>query len=171
MSSIIVYFSRAGENMANGEIKIFNKGNTEILAEKIQKAVSGDIFQILPEENYPFAYDACKARSKKEHENNDLPLISNLKEHLLDAYDTIYIGFPIWSRSFPRIISTFLQCYDLNGKIIKPFCTNEEGDFGYGELELRSLLKDSGCILKPGLSIRGYEVSKSDNVVKEWVNK
>ena len=169
MSSIVIYFSRAGENVVNFELKVLSKGHTEIVAEKIARFADAKLFQIIPEEPYPFNYAACKERANKEQQENDLPLIANLEEHLLDGYDIVYVGFPIWGRSYPRIIGAFLQCYDLNGKVIRPFCTNEEGDFGIAELELRALLKDSGATLRSGLSIKGAEASRSDDIVKAWV--
>ena len=46
MPSIVIYFSRAGENYVNGEIKKLKKGNTQIAAEIIQKAAGSDIFRV-----------------------------------------------------------------------------------------------------------------------------
>ena len=46
MKSLIVYFSRKGENYYNGGIKFLKKGNTEIVAETIQKITNSDIFEI-----------------------------------------------------------------------------------------------------------------------------
>ena len=44
--SLIIYYSRDGENYVNGSIKNLDKGNTEICAEFIQKAVGGDLFKV-----------------------------------------------------------------------------------------------------------------------------
>ena len=42
MSNILIaYYSRKGQNYVNGAIKNLAKGNTEIVAEFIQKAVCG----------------------------------------------------------------------------------------------------------------------------------
>lgn len=35
--SLVIYFSHIGENYINGEIKDINKGNTEVVAEKISQ--------------------------------------------------------------------------------------------------------------------------------------
>ena len=43
---MIIYYSRKGENYFNGAIKKLDKGNTEIVAEFIQKAVGGDLFEV-----------------------------------------------------------------------------------------------------------------------------
>ena len=42
--NLIIYYSRKGENYVNGRIENLKKGNTEICAEYIQKAVGGDLF-------------------------------------------------------------------------------------------------------------------------------
>ena len=44
--NLIIYYSCTGENYWNGSIKNISKGNTEIVAEFIQKAVGGDLFQV-----------------------------------------------------------------------------------------------------------------------------
>ena len=48
MANLILYYSRKGENYVNGSIQNINKGNTERVAEFIQKAVGGDLFEIEP---------------------------------------------------------------------------------------------------------------------------
>ncbi len=44
--NLIIYYSRKGENYWNGSIKSIAKGNTERVAEFIQKAVGGDLFEV-----------------------------------------------------------------------------------------------------------------------------
>ena len=44
--NLIIYYSRTGENYWNGSIKNISKGNTEIVAEFIQGAVGGDLFEV-----------------------------------------------------------------------------------------------------------------------------
>ena len=47
MSKILIaYYSRKGQNYVNGSIKNLAKGNTEVVAEFVQKAVGGDLFEI-----------------------------------------------------------------------------------------------------------------------------
>lgn len=168
MKALVVYFSRAGENIVNDEREIIEKGFTEIFAEKIQKLTGGALVGLQPVEEYPFGYDECNRRARKEYEENILPPVKNLPASI-DAYDVIYLGFPLWYRSYPRVIATFIKAYSFVGKVVKPFCTNEEGSFGLMELELRSTLK--GAIVKDGLALRGYDVAKSDELIKEWVSK
>lgn len=165
---LIAYFSREGGNLMHDSICYIGEGNTQKVAKKIASYTGGTLLKIEPVEPYPYIYEECNQRAKDEYENNKRPPFVKVIENL-DAYDVIYLGFPIWYRTFPRIIKTFLETYNLTGKIIKPFCTNEEGDFGLGELELRSSLKTSN--LKSGLSIRGYDVDNCDELLKKWIEK
>ena len=168
MATLVVYFSHTGENIVDGEREIIEKGFTEIVAEKIHKIPGGALIGLKPVEEYPFGYEECNRRARKEYEENLLPEIANLPASI-DAYDTIFIGFPLWYRSYPRIIASFIKAYSFVGKTIKPFCTNEEGTFGIMELELRSAIK--GAIIKEGLAIHGYKVNSSDDLIAKWVKE
>ena len=44
--NLIIYYSRKGQNYVNGSIVDLKKGNTELAAEFIQKAVGGDLFEV-----------------------------------------------------------------------------------------------------------------------------
>ena len=66
MKSLVVYFSRIGENSVNGQIEVIEKGYTEILAEKIAKLVDGELWKLEPVEPYPFNYNECVKRANSE---------------------------------------------------------------------------------------------------------
>ena len=51
---LIVFFSHAGENYAVGNIKV---GNTQLVADEIQKVTGGDEFDIVAEKKYDMPYD------------------------------------------------------------------------------------------------------------------
>ena len=168
MSILIAYFSKDGGNSVDGVTTQLAKGNTEIVAEKIAKLTGGELYPLIPVEPYSNNYLVTTARAKKEAEEGAFPAIANLKDSI-DEYDVIYLGFPNWYRSYPRIIATFLKSYDFTGKTIKPFCTNEEGAFGIGELELRGRAK--GATLKNGFSCRSEDVANCDERLKAWLLK
>ncbi len=48
----------------------------------------------------------------------------------MDEYDIVFLGYPIWWAEAPKIIYTFLESYDFEGKTIIPFCTS--GGSGVG---------------------------------------
>lgn len=168
MKILIAYFSRTGENSVNGEKEYISKGFTEIVAEKIAALTGGELYRLLPVEPYPANYDECVKRSREEDASNAKVPFQNPKENL-DEYDVIYLGFPCWWRTYPRIIATFLSSYSLIGKTIYPFATNEEGALGLAELELRGAAK--GAIIKNGFACKGSEVNNIDDKLEAWIKK
>ncbi len=40
------------------------------------------------------------------------------------AYDTVYLGFPIWWGREPSVVDTFIDQADWSGKTVVPFCTS-----------------------------------------------
>ena len=168
MKPLIVYFSRTGENSIEGAIEQIDKGFTQIVAEKIAQYTKGKLYKLDPEEPYPSNYELCVKRAVEEHQSNkDVEFKKPLDN--IDEYDVIYLGFPNWYRSYPRIVATFLRRYNFSGKTIKPFCTNEEGAFGIGEFELRSTVK--GAIIRPGYAVRGHDAENCDESLKKWLEK
>ena len=166
MSTLIAYFSHIGENIANGNIVVLEKGNTEKVAEKIHEYIGGDLYKICEAQPYPFTYMECNNRARREDENNEHPALLDTIGLDMNKYDVIYLGFPIWYRSYPRIVSSFLDKYDFSGKTIIPFCTNDEEYFGISILELQSHVKDA--IIKEGLVIRGVNVDSSSEIIKDF---
>lgn len=163
MKSIVIYFSREGKVAA-----VLGKSKTQILAEKIQEFTKSDIYRIIPAEPYSQDDEECDRRAKEESQTNAKPAINGSLPDV-SGYDVIYLGFPNWYRSFPRIIGTFLDLVDIKGKTLKPFCTNEEGGFGIGELELKGRAK--GANLKNGFSCKSEDVENCDERLKAWLAK
>lgn len=167
MKTLVAYFSHVGENLQNNEIVELTKGNTEVVAEKIADLTGGDLYKIEEEEPYPYKYDDCLRRSRREDENNEHPALKAGMRLNMDDYDTVYIGFPIWYRTYPRVVASFLDAYDFSNKKIRPFCTNDEGTFGISLLEMQSVLK--GAEFTDGLAIRGLDVNNADERIKVFV--
>ena len=81
-------------------IRNIDKGNTEIVAEKIAAKTGADLFKVETVKDYPYDYYECCDEAKKELQSQARP---KLKRYLTDIsdYDTIYIGYPIWYSTFP----------------------------------------------------------------------
>ena len=58
----------------------------------------------------------------------------------MDAYDTVFVGFPIWWYVEPRIVDTFLEAHDLTGKTIVPFATSGGSGVGGSTAHIASLV-------------------------------
>lgn len=97
-------------------------GTTQRLAERIATATEADIFRI--EAANPYAenpYDDSD-RIQNESYNNLRPAVKTLPDNIED-YDVIFVGSPIWWHNPAMVVCTFLESYDLKGKIVVPFFT------------------------------------------------
>ena len=114
-------------------------GVTKKRAEALAEAASADLYEIKPEVPYTKAdLDWMDKNSRSSVEMTDKSIRPALLEKDADitAYDTVYIGFPIWWYVAPTIINTFLEAYDFSGKKIVVFATSGGSGFGNTVAEL-----------------------------------
>ena len=165
MKTLIAYFSRAGENYYDGKIQKIDKGNNEVLAEKLKVLLpDADVYKIDPLKPYSDSYSACIKEAKEDLRKGARP---KLKEHLsdIDNYDKIFLIYPIYWGTFPVHVFTFLESFDFAGKTIVPIATHEGSGFGSSEVDLRKLLPNS--IITEGTAIYGSQVKNADDTLKE----
>lgn len=137
-NTLIVYFSRWGNTeypsdvdaITSASIVVDNNsryGTTEYVANMIAENVGGDLHRIETVTPYTADFDELRDVNHDEMSRNYLP---ELKESNLDisAYDTVFIGYPVWATDVPQAVLSFLKEYDLSGKTVIPFCTHD----GYG---------------------------------------
>ena len=86
MANLIVYYSRKGQNYWNGSIVDLAKGNTERVAEFVQKAVGGDLFEIETVREYSKDYMVCIEEAKTELREGAKPELKKYPESI-DPYD------------------------------------------------------------------------------------
>lgn len=160
---LIVFFSHAGENYGVGNIKV---GNTKLVADEIQKVTGGDEFEIVADKNYDMPYDALTKLAKEESEKGEKPSFKGEIKNI-DDYDTVFIGGPIWWGTYPRVMFTFFDKYDLNGKTIIPFTTHEGSGLGSIVEDLKTIYPKA--TFKEAFSIYGHEIRKDLSKVDKWL--
>ena len=165
---LVAFFSRAGDNY---EVGVIEKGNTKIMAEMIAEKTGSDTFEIVPSKDYPKTYKECTDVAKDEQKKNARPAYKGDVD--TSAYDTIYIGYPIWWGDMPMLVYTFLEKHDLNEKTIIPFCTHEGSGVSGTDGKIRRLYKNA--TVKQALSVRGAtaqnERNEAQKAVEEWLGK
>ena len=144
-------------------------GNTKALAETVAETTGADIVEIVPEtpytsEDISYNNNNCRA-NREQNDDSARPAIANKIENI-DDYDTIYLGYPIWWGTMPKIINTFLESYDLSGKTIMPFCTSGGSGISSSVSAIKSTCQNAD--VKDGF--RG-SASTSDTQVKEWIDR
>lgn len=152
MKSLVAYFSASGV--------------TKALAGELAGAIDADIFEITPQAPYTSAYlDWTDKNSRSSIEMADKsfrPAISSKVQNMAD-YDKIFVGFPIWWYVAPTIINTFLESYDLSGKVIIPFATS--GSSGMGNTNNELLPSCPDAILKDG---KRFAANATAAELKNW---
>lgn len=152
MKNLVVYFSATGR--------------TKKVAENLAKAVSGDLFEIVPKQKYTDEdLDWTNPKSRSSVEMNNLsyrPEILN-KLNNIKEYDSIFLGFPIWWYREPTIIDTFLEQYDFSNRKIIPFATS--GGSGMGSISKNIKQLVNNFIVEDG---KRFSINADEKELKDW---
>lgn len=165
---LIAFYSRKGQNYYNGKIVDLKVGNTAVIAEKIQQITGGDVFEIETLKTYPADYTETTRVAKEELRNNARPELTHSVKNM-EAYQTIYLGYPNWWNTFPMAVFTFLESYNFIGKTIIPFCTHEGSGIGNSERDIKKLCPNANLL--PGIAKQGSSVHNSDKEINSWIDK
>ena len=171
--SLVVYFTRQGEIPGDMDAisaatpnsnKDMDGSDTEAAARMIQSLTGADMYQIHTNRYYRKSFIGTAATAWIEEKLNLRPkLTANLDN--LDDYDIIYIGYPIWWFNAPMAIGSFLEEYDLSGKIIIPFCTSQDNGIDVSMDYIRKAAK--GATVLDGYRVHGADV----NEVSAWLKR
>ena len=139
-------------------------GHTKQIATYISEIIDSELTEIAPEIPYTAEdLDYNTNGSRANNEQNDPEARPGIAtEFSLDGYDRIYIGYPIWWWTNPKIILTLIEKYDFSGKEIVLFCTSWSSGIGTSENELRG----------HGLNIiwsKRFAQGASKEEVQEWI--
>lgn len=152
--TLVVYFSATG--------------TTRQAALKIARATGGDLHEIRPAKPYTAAdldwHDEQSRSSVEMRDRTSRPAIAARAEHL-DAYDTLFIGFPIWWYVAPTIVNTFIERHDLRGKTLIPFATSGGSTIHRAQKELQERYPELRW--KPGRLLNGA----SQERIAAWLDE
>lgn len=143
-------------------------GTTARAAEKIADVTGGDLYEIVPAQTYTSAdLDWNDRQSRSSIEMNDpesRPTIKGSKPDISD-YDVIFIGYPIWWDLAPRIINTFIESHEMQGKTLIPFATSGGSTLGGSAAALKRNY--------PALNWKeGRLLNRSDEkTIRRWIEK
>ena len=149
---LIIYFTRTG--------------NTEKIANYINKVTNIEIFKIEPKTAYPSNYDETLSIARNEQSSNSRPEINNPLTDV-SKYDIILLGHPIWYSHLPNIVMTQLELLNLNNKIIYPFNTHGGSGIGSSVNDIKNIV--SGATVNNGFPIQKSNVENSEDDVNEWL--
>ena len=194
MKTIIFYFFLINLSMlsacSNGQTLLPKKilivylsrtNNTKTIAEIIHKNVGGKLVALELEKPYPEDYRATVQQVVQENETSYLPPLKT-KIDSIQNYNVVFVGFPTWGMKLPPPMKSFLKQYDLSGKTVGPFNTNDGYGIGSSFDTVKELCPDSnmpdGFTIKGGVESDGQpRLSKDENKkeaekeVKKWLQK
>ena len=146
-------------------------GTARAVAEEIAGQTGADIMEIEPAVPYDSDrshYNALAKLAKKEHDEDRRPAIRNTIP--VDEYDTFFIGYPMWWYTFPMILYTLFDMYDLSGKTIVPFNTHMGSGDGGTYRTIRKL--EPGATVLEGLPIEMTNAERgAADRVSAWLKK
>lgn len=168
MKTLIVFFSRAGENYFNDGYRYVDTGNTEIAARQVKKLTGADSFRIRMKKEYAADYSTCIKQAKDDQKSGRRP---ELAEEPADIakYDNIILMYPNYWGTCPMVVIGFLEKYDFAGKTIFPICTHEGSGMGNSKQDISEAAE--GANVAEGLPIRGSDVRRSENEIEKWIRK
>ena len=150
--TLVVYFSATG--------------NTKAVAGEIARLTGADLYEIVPavpytDDDLNYNNNDCRANQ----EMNDASARPAIGSRAIDvsSYDIVFIGYPIWWGTMPRIINTFLDTYDLSGKAVLPFCTSGSSGIAQSVSDIRAA--EPAADVRGGLRASGA----NDSSIESWI--
>ena len=141
-------------------------GNTEGVAEEIQRQTGADLFEITMVNPYSSDYNTVLDEAQRDQKAQARPELASHVENM-EQYDTIMIGYPNWWASIPMPVASFLEEYDFSGKTILPFCSHGGGRFGQSLTAIAKLVPEAA--MGEALSIHYSGGSELPDDVAEWL--
>ena len=144
-------------------------GVTKRVGEEIAKICGGDFYEITPREKYTSAdLNWMNKQSRSSIEMNDPAARPEIAGSVADMaqYDTVIVGFPIWWGVAPRIVETFLESYDFDGKTVIPFCTSGGSGVGRSDTELHKNVEGNVKWAK------GVQINRpNESSIRKWLEE
>lgn len=156
--------SSASLNLQNSELV----GNTELIADMIQRETGGELFRIETEKSYPADYNELVDYGKSEPDEDSRPSLSSHVENMED-YDVIFLGFPNWWFDMPMPVYSFLEEYDFSGKTVVPFCTHGGSGFSDTISTLKEILPKAEIL--DGFEVYGENAADAGEDVSAWLKE
>lgn len=142
-------------------------GTTANVAKKLASALNAPIYEIQPAQPYTDAdldWNDENSRSSLEMDGKiPYPELADLDAPVKD-YETIFLGFPIWWGTSPKIVNQFVKSYDLSGKKVILVATSWSSGLG----DTASDLQQDATGTPEIINGRRFPASVSTDELKTW---
>lgn len=164
--TLVVWYSRRGENYIPGGVEVLTVGHTERLAKHAAEVIGCPDWQIETVKAYPESYRKTTEVAQEEIAANVRPALRGPMPDLSDI-GVVVLGHPIWWGRLPPAVTAFLERVDLSNKIVLHFCTHAGSGFGMTKLELLRLAPNARII--DGPAIEGVSAGARVGDIDRWL--
>ena len=149
-------------------------GNTKKLAAATASALNADLHEIIPLQAYSNAdlnWNDSKSRSTIEcNDTTSRPKIKNSID--ISSYDTVILAYPIWWGLAPKILYTFVESNDFQGKNLIALCTSGGSGLGRSGTELANLAKKTNGKNAKQVEYKGgkaFSTRATEDEIKKYI--
>ncbi|TPF96446.1 flavodoxin [Bifidobacterium sp. UTCIF-39] len=141
-------------------------GTTRKVAKRLASAIGADITEIVPAQSYTAAdLDWRDSSSRSSVEHHDRSLRPELADPIdVSDYDVVFIGYPLWWETAPRVVRTFLESQDWSGKTIVTFATSGSSTRGADGVQLHDSAPNANWV-----DGRRIAANESETALAKWV--
>lgn len=144
------------------------QGHTRAIAEKIAALTNADVYQIETEEKIELN-KTFYLRARQSLKSGNYPKLAG-KLPDFEAYDTIFVGAPVWWYAPATPLLAFLQKADFKTRKVVPFST-QGSNYGSFFVDFEKMAKNAK--LRPSASFNNLPAkydAEVDNKIATWVN-
>lgn len=99
------------------------------IAKMLHEESGAELYNISTVERYPTNETELYDYAFKQQVDNDRPELTDDQALDFNKFDTIYLCYPIWWQDMPMPLYSFLDKYDLSGKLLIPICLSRKEGF------------------------------------------
>ena len=123
--TLVVYYSATGNTERIAGIIAAETGADVFALEPVEPYSAADLNWTDPDSRVCYEYDHPEARQEVA--------LKQVTPEGWEAYDTVYIGYPIWWGIAAWLVNRFVTGNDFTGKTVIPFCTSASSGLGAGQ--------------------------------------
>ncbi len=143
-------------------------GNTQYVAQLIGARTGAQLFRIETAEPLPLDHATLENHALELQEQNARPKLKTTIPNLA-AYDTVFIGYPIWWYDLPAPMFTFLEQHDFSGKNIILFSTHGGSRLSGTDEKIAGLLTGAK-VLPNAFTISRDDMDDAKAQVDAWLD-
>lgn len=150
----------------------FEYGSGVIYIAKMLHEESGaSLYNIATVDTYPREIENLFTYASDQQFNNIRPELTDDQSLDISQFDTIYLCYTIWWQDMPMPVYSFLDKYDLSGKLIIPICLSRDNGF-YNTLDKIAAAEPNAQIQKEWL-IKPTQLADLDfrQTMRDWLEK